>query len=236
MPTLSAAGAPVAHSVARNPLAILSSPISFYQKLSAQQAPSFWLPLLLITVASWSFTALSGSLVGFGQIAANEMANRGMTVADASTSGIISAVIMLSWPVTFAIVTLLASLVLYAVFVLALGYSITLRQVMAVSFYSFLPRLIKYALSIIPLVVGSSAREHFLPSNPLPTNPGYFIVDAGLSHGVMTVLTSLDFFTLWSLALIALGIGTISKRSFAYAAGVVGLCWAVSLSLKALMS
>jgi len=235
MPSISAAAASGATSGVKNPLAILFSPISFYKKLRAERAPSFWVPLVLIALASWSFTALSGTLVGFEQIAANELTLRGMAVTNASASGMISACIMLSWPITFAIVTLLAALVLYAVFSLALEYDITLRQVMMVLFCSFLPRLFKYIFSIIPLLVDSSAREHFLPSNPIPTNPGYFLADAGLNRGTLVGLTSLDLFTFWSLALVALGISTVSRRSFATTAGVVALCWAMSSLVNVLM-
>lgn len=235
MSSLSTADTPIVASGARNPLMILFSPISFYERLRAERTPSFWLPLLLIAIASWSFTALSGTMIGFDQLAANEMASRGMTAADPSISGTIAAVIMLSWPVNFTILTLLSAVVLYAVFSMALGYDITLRQVIAVSFFACVPRLFRYVLSIIPLVADSSAPDRFLPSNPLPTNPAYFLGDAGLSHGVMAALASLDLFTLWSLVLIALGIKIIGRRPFAPTAGVVGLCWVVFLLVKMLM-
>lgn len=219
----------------KHPLAILFSPKAFYENLRTDRAPSFWLPVLLIAIASWSFTALCGTLVGFDQISANEMASRGITVSDPSAAATISAVIMLSWPVTFSITILLAGLVLYAIFPLGLGYNITLRQLFAVLFSSCLPRVFKYALCMLSLYFVASAREHFLPSNPVPTNPGYFLADAGFSPEVMIVLTSLDLFTFWSAALVAWGIATLSRRSFAATAGIVGVCWAVSLVLNVLM-
>lgn len=235
MSTQSSANVTVVAPGMKHPLAILFSPNAFYENLRTNRAPSFWLPLLMIAVASWSFTALCGTLVGFGQISANEMASRGITVSDPSAAGTISAVIMLSWPLTFAITTSLAGLVLYAVFSLGLGYKITLRQLFAVVFSSCLPRVFKYALCMISLFFVTSAREHFLPSNPVPTNPGYFLTDAGFSPAAMIALTSLDLFTFWSIGLIALGIAKLSRRSFGTTAGIVGLCWAVALALNVLM-
>jgi hypothetical protein len=219
-----------------NPLEILVSPAAFFERVRSGDAPSFWMPTILISLSSWGFTALCGWLVGFDQIAANEMALRGIAVTDPSISGRISAAFMLSWPFTFVLTTLLASVVLYAVFALAMGYELTLRQTMAVLFFSHLPRIIRFPLCLIPLLIGSATREHFLTSNPLATNPGFFYLDSNTNRGLLLALSSLDLFTFWTLALVARGVSIISKQPFVTTAVVVLLCWALLLALKVLMA
>lgn len=219
-----------------NPLAILVSPLTFFERLRSVEAPSFWPPAILISLGSWGFTALSGWLVGFDQIAANEMAVRGVTVTDPSFYGRVSAVLMLSWPFTFVLLTLLASVALYGVFALAMGYKLSLRQMMAVLFFAHLPRIFRYILCLVPLLVVTTTREHFLTSNPLPTNPGFFFWDAEINRGLLVALSSFDLFTFWTLTLIACGVSTISSRPFAKTAGVVMFCWTLLLAVKVLMA
>ncbi len=235
MGTLSTAAR--AKSTARsNPLEILVSPIVFFEKMRFIERPSFWLPVVLISLSSWGFTAICGWLVGFDQIAANEMAARGIEMTDTTASGAISAGFMFSWPITFVVTTLLASVAIYAVFALALGYKLTPRQTIAVLFFSHIPRIVRYIFCLVPLLVGSQSRAHFLTSNPLPTNPGFFFLDAEINRHLLVALTSIDLFTFWTLALIACGIGTIGKRPFAKTASVVLLCWVLLLALKNLIA
>jgi hypothetical protein len=71
------------------------------------------------------------------------------------------------------------------------------------------PALLKSMLAILSLVAGVSS-DGFTFQNPVATNPGYFVDRA--AHPVLgSLLTSFDIFTIWTLALTAIGITCISK-------------------------
>jgi hypothetical protein len=76
----------------------------------------------------------------------------------------------------------------------------------------------------------------FTFQNPVATNPGYFIDRA--AHPVLgSLLTSFDIFTIWTLALTAIGITCISKvkrgTAFAVVFGWFGVVVLIGVGLAA---
>jgi len=69
--------------------------------------------------------------------------------------------------------------------------------------------LLKTVLAIVSLVAGV-ASDGFTFQNPVATNPGYFL-DPAASPVLYGFLTKIDVFTIWTLALAAIGITCISK-------------------------
>ena len=67
--------------------------------------------------------------------------------------------------------------------------------------------------------------------NPLGTNPGYYMSDAGA--GLRAALSFLDLFGLWSIFLAIIGIAIVARKSKGQAAIVVLSWWILGLLLTA---
>lgn len=99
--------------------------------------------------------------------------------------------------------------VLLATLKFGLSADVKFSTLFALVNYSSLPGLLKSLLAILSLLAGVSS-DGFTFQNPVATNPGYF-VDAASHPALNRLLTSLDIFVFWTLALTAIGITCISK-------------------------
>ena len=108
-------------------------------------------------------------------------------------------------PIWYAIV----AAVLLATLKFGASAEVKYKTLFALTMYAGLPGLLKSLLAIVSLLAGVSG-DGFTFQNPVATNPGYFVDRA--AHPVLgSFLTSFDIFTIWVLALTAIGITCISK-------------------------
>jgi hypothetical protein len=79
------------------------------------------------------------------------------------------------------------------------------------------------------------APEDFDVQNPLAFNPGAFMDPETSSKFLYTIAVSLDFFTLWYLLLIAIGIKAVAGRRLSFGASIltVGVPWALFVLARA---
>ncbi len=215
---------------------VFIQPSFLFKRMKRSTFPNFAFPLAVIWVFSWAYTSIVGLTVGFNQASANEMMYRGLTPSNAPIAGVIAAIIMLSWPLKFTVLALVCSPILYVVFVKAFGFNVTIRQLLAVISYAFITRILKYFFCITIILCSKQMKQSYLPSNPIASNAGYLLDGVGLSHWTLQLLSSIDVFTLWALAIIALGISIISDRSFGRTAIILFTCWSIALVVQSLLA
>lgn len=201
---------------------------------------NWWAPFIMIAIVSMLFVYVAEQKVGFEKIAENQIrmqpkqADRiermpadqreKMMQQQVKWTRIISycfPAIMIVW---FGIV----AAVLLATLKFGASAEVKFKTLFALVIYSSLVGLLKTLLAILSLVAGV-ASDGFTFQNPVATNPGYFL-DPAASPVLYGLLTKIDIFTIWTLALAAIGITCISKVKTGTAFAVV-LGWFVFLAL-----
>jgi hypothetical protein len=113
----------------------------------------------------------------------------------------------------------------------AFGGEGTFRQAMAVTAYSWVPSIIKGVLTMIVILMGGTILQQDIGS-VLKSSPGAFLGDTA-SPVLVSILTSLDVFTIWLLALGTIGYSFMSKLSRGASAGIVFGLWLVTVVIGA---
>jgi cell division protein FtsB len=171
---------------------------------------SWWLPLILISVAAYLFFAVVATKIGMQQVVDNqihmnpaqeermaqaspEQRETGAKIALYITEGIFAAT-----PVITLGVLALLSLGLMGTINFGFGGKAKYSSVLAVWLYSILPSLVNFA----------------------PTNLGAFLNPLETNKALYALTTSLDAVQIWSLVLLSIGIATVAgvKRSSGYIA------------------
>jgi hypothetical protein len=131
---------------------------------------------------------------------------------------IVTKVIFGAIPIFALIATAVIAGVLLATINFGFGGKATFWEVFAVSWYAGLPGLIKVVLGIAALLAGL-APESFNSQNFSGTNIGYYLPPE-TSKPLMSLATSLDVVTIWTLILSAIGLSIVAgtKRSSGYIA------------------
>ncbi len=183
--------------------------------LDVRRNASWWMPLILLAVASYFLTAAIQTRVGWSQLVDNEirfnpkMAEKLATVPP-EQRGAMRYTFQGSFyaaPLWTLLFTLIAALVLWPTINFGFGGSATFGRVFCVGIYAALPGAISAILAAVMLFAGRSA-ETFTTQAMLGSNPGYYIDTPG---ALKTFLTSLDVFTLWTAVLWSLGLAIVAR-------------------------
>ena len=193
---------------------------------------SWWMPFLISTVFTYVLFFAITSKVTWGTVADNiirmnpkaeesmaqltpeqrEMQMKGMRYG--------TEYFFAASPLVFGLgFTALGALVLMGTINFGFGGKATFGSVFAVWFYAFLPGVIKLLLGAIVLYAGV-APESFNINNFAPTSVGSFLSPQDTNMGLYTLASWLDFTTIWSLALLGIGLSKVAgvKRSSGYMA------------------
>jgi FtsH-binding integral membrane protein len=119
-------------------------------------------------------------------------------------------VVFYIYPVFTLLGGLLIAAVLMAVYNFILGAEVPFQRAMAVVFYSFVPLTISTVLLTVSLLASSDPNTIDL-TNPMPTNPGFFMDPQG-NKFVYAIASSLDIFSIWVVALLGLGFAASSSN------------------------
>jgi Yip1 domain len=195
-----------------------------------KRSTSWWLPFVLTAIFQFGLFATIQAKVGWEQVAENgirqnpkqaeqmdkQPADQRATSMKVAT--IITECVFAALPIFALIITAVIAGVLLATINFGFGGKATFWEVYAVSWYTTLPGLIKVVLGIAALLAGL-APESFNTRNISGTNIGYYL-PPDTSKALMSLATSLDVITIWSLVLSAIGISIVAgtKRSAGYIA------------------
>ena len=129
-------------------------------------------------------------------------------------------------PIFILIVGLIASGIFLATANFAFGGRARYAQMLAVWFYGTLPLLFISILTIITLFAGMQS-DNFNIKNTVGTNVGYFLQGGDSPHWLVTLLSSVDVFAIWSAILLTIGISIVAGIKRSSAAVIVFGWWAL---------
>ncbi|MGC1423548.1 MAG: Yip1 family protein [Terracidiphilus sp.] len=192
---------------------------------------SWWLPFVIYALLGFAFYGAATSKVGIRQIVDNqvrlnpkseeqmaqltpEQRETRMKISTTVTQGI-----FLAGPVFLLGMGAVIALVLWGTINFGFGGKAQFGSIFTVWMYAMLPSVIKTLLGIVVLFAGI-APESFNIKNFAPTNLGAFLNPADTNAALYSLATSIDFITIWSLALVGIGVAIVAgvKRSSGYIA------------------
>lgn len=212
---------------------------------------SWWLPFLIAIVVSYVLFAAITLRIGWPQVAQNAIhfnpksearlaqapdAQRAMTmnITQKFMEGI-----FLASPLLVLIVALIAASILAGTINFVFGGRAKLGSVFAVWFYATLPGAVKALLGAVTIFAGL-APDSFNLNNFAPTNVGAFLNPLDTGAALYKLASGLDVTTIWSVALLSIGLATVAgvKRSSGYIAAfgwwalilLVSIGWAAAFS------
>jgi hypothetical protein len=210
---------------------------------SIARRPTWIPPLLLLTLLSIAVTALFSQRVGWRtfmehEIATNASAQRRMEQVPADQreqtldqqakfAGLIGYVVAVLGPILGAVIV---AAVLLAAFNLLSGTKTTFVTALGIVSYSWVPLLIHGLLGMVILVVKDPSTIDL--KNLVASNPGALLSDD--SPKWLTLLTSLDIFVFWAMALQAFGFSATNpkKVSFGKAFGTIFTVWLLYVLMR----
>lgn len=204
--------------------------------------PRWWVPMILVVVLAVVYVAAFSQVVGWRTFMEHEIANNSRlqelpaaqreAIINQQTS--IAGVMGYAGSVVGGVVTLLlVAGVLLLLFKLAAGaVDLSFRQALALVCYAWLPFVLYQGLALIALFYTNPA--DFDLKNPLPFNIGWFLDPSSTPAWLVSTAGSLDLFSFWVMALIALGFSVaVKKASYGKAFSVVFAGWFGWVLLKA---
>ena len=195
---------------------------------------SWWLPWIVMALASYLLFGAVVQRVGIRQTVENQMrfnqrAQEQMAQASPEQqekaykiSEVITEAGFLAGPALGLLFGLVIAAVLMGTINFGFGGRANFGQVFAVVYYAWLPMVIKVLLGVVTLYAGM-APEAFNIKNYAPTNAGAFLDPTGTPKALYALATAMDLTTIWSMVLLSIGLATVAgvKRSSGYIA-VVG--------------
>lgn len=211
---------------------------------------SWWLPFVILSVASYVLFAAITAKIGWQQVAENATNQNAKAAermaklpAEQRESGIkMTATIMqgsfVASPVIVLISNLVSAAVLLATINFVFGGKANFGAVFAMSMYAWLPSIVKTLLGAI--VVCFTAPESFSINVLAPTNIAAFLNPAETNAALYKLLTALDVTTIWTLVLLSIGLAAVAgvKKQQGYIAvfGWWGIVTVISVGTAAIFS
>lgn len=207
-----------------------------------RRSASWWLPFLLVCIVSVGFAYTTLHKVGIAGLVDSTIHNSASLedrVANASPADAakIRAAIgkQFSFMYIAPVFVLIMGLIVSGIFVgtanFIFGGRATYKQMLAVWFYGTLPLLFISLLTIITLFAGMQS-DNFNVQNAVGTNVGYFLQGGSSPHWLVTLLSSVDVFAIWSAILLTIGISIVANIKRSSAAIVVFGWWAIYVLLQ----
>jgi hypothetical protein len=135
-------------------------------------------------------------------------------------------------PVFTAAFYLLVAALFFGAFRFFSGSSLSYRESLAVTLHSFMPALLGGLLSLPVILSRPQLRlKDVQGGNLLASNLGAFAPES-VGAGTRALLSSVDFFSLWTILLLVIGYRIVAKTSTAAATGVVVVLWALAVAVK----
>ena len=222
MPAAASQNAPPALSEGQRLLDTFIAPNKTFTDL--RRSSRWWVPWVVIAVASLAFIYVIDQKIGFDQIAHNLIANsaRAEQVEQLppdqraqryQSIARFTRIMAYASPLTALIIYLIIAAVLMGTFRFGAGAEIGYKTSVAIVVYGALPFVISALLGILSIAAGANP-ESFNLNNPVASNPAYFMDMAG-NKFFYTLASALDVFTIWSIVLMAVGFARNTKLRMA---------------------
>jgi len=206
-----------------------------------RRSANWFVPWLLLAIASVALVVVVDMKLGMEKVVENQLAMQPKQAAQleklspeqraSQLQTIIkfNRAIAYAYPVVIAIILAIIAAVLLASFNFGFGAELTFNQCLAVCMYASLPGILKVLIAILAIAVGGG--EAFTFQNPVASNLSG-LVDPS-SHFLYSIATSVDVFTIWTLALTGIGISCLTKVKRGTCMAVVFGWWVVAVLVGA---
>ncbi len=176
--------------------------------------PDFWAPLIFLVVCSVTVTETLMAHIGMARLLRIALEERGQSNITpeqfqraVTIQGAIAHVAgVLGMPIVLLILAGLGLLIVNVIF----GAQVSFLKAFSITCYAGLVHVLEYAMGLA--MIFFSDPEHFNVQGFIPSNPGFFLNPLTTSKVVMSLASSLDLFTLWSLILLAIGFSAATNR------------------------
>lgn len=196
---------------------VIFEPGKAFQDISTNTR--WWPPLAIIIVLSLVFVYTFSQRVGFERFYRQQMEtnSRAQQMEPAQREQAIAMQVKIA-PYAFygfsIVGTPVSALIVAGIFLLIfrsfLGVDIAFRQVYAVSCYSLVPLIFSSIMGFAVMMLKDP--DQFDLQNATPSNIGAFLDVATTPKWLHSLASSVDAFTLWSLALMATGLSVASRK------------------------
>jgi hypothetical protein len=113
---------------------------------------------------------------------------------------------LLAAPIVLLVLAGLGLLIMNAFF----GSQLKFKKVFSITCYANLVSVLGAVIALAMILF--SDPEQFNAQNPMPTNPGFFFNPRETSKPLMTLLGSLDVFSIWLMVLLGIGLSAAVSR------------------------
>lgn len=223
-------------------LELFYAPIRLFKEVIHYQ--NWWLPYLLTVICSCTLTFSAAHKLGFRAMAINTLRSDPVASArfDEDMSPEQQAATLASLENTYRISaysTPLLVLLFNVVYALTLllcltvtGGKTSFSSIFTVLLYSDLVLDLRSLLATVALYLTPDG-EGFNIQNPIGSNIGYFL-DSTVVPWLKTLCESIDVFTLWYLALIALGCSIVARLRLKVTASIIASLWLMIVTIRVL--
>ena len=214
---------------------VLLAPEKTFRALAAR--PQWLAALILLVVAALVLSLVLTPRLDMRQVIRDAMEKQGQEIPEAQLERQIELAESSKWVGTISQVVLQPAiyLLMAGVFLVVFrltGSEIDFRRSLAVTVHGMMPFLLATLLTIpILLTRPRVAMEDVQDGSFLPSNLG-FLASESTGKAMHSLLASCDLFSLWTIALLALGYRIVGKVSAAAAWGVVLTLWAIVVAGK----
>jgi hypothetical protein len=218
----------------------LVSPAKTFQSIAGR--PTWGVALIVLMVASTAVGVLTSQRIDKDDMRRSvqqqmEKRQGGQATPEQLESGVqmatkISSVTRWLVPVFVLAVYLIVALLFFAAFHFFGGSEISYRTSFSVALHAFLPGLVA-ALLTLPLILSrkSVTLKEAQGGGILASNLGAFAPES-LGPAARTLLSSVDFFSIWTICLLIIGYRAAAKVSTATAATVAVVLWVLYIAFR----
>jgi Yip1 domain len=221
---------------------VFTDPKRAFQDIAAK--PRWWVPLSLLVILALAFNVSFSRRVGWERFMNQTFDSNPRTQnmppeqrARAIEQGtkIASVMAYVGAIAGVPLFALLVALALMLVFNVSFGAQLRFPQTFGVTSYAILPRVISASLAILVMFLKNP--DDFNLENPLAFNIGAFLDPQASPKWLVSLGSSLDLFSIWTIVLLAIGMSVAARKvTFGKALAAVSIPWGVLIVVKSALS
>jgi Yip1 domain len=212
--------------------------------VSIVRRPAFWLPLLALVLSNVAFTAIWLNKIDLTEFVKAQMEESGQMEkipADGRSQAVEQGAAItkvIAWVGAFVgapLFVLVIAAVLYFIFRFFQASEVSFGQAMAIVSWSCLAvSIVTSPLTLLTLELKGD--WNVPPQEALHANPTLLLDKAETPKPLWAFLSSLDLFSFWLIALLAIGFAVVSRRKTSSALWGVLVPWALVVCIKVLFA
>ncbi len=202
------------------------------------RTPRWWVPLILVILVAMIFTTVFTRHVGWETFIRHEIESnpRLESMTPDQREKVIEMQLRIApimgfagVPASIATMAVVIAAVLMLVFKYLLDSACSFAQALGVVSWSMLPGVLHSLAAILVMLLLPA--DEFDLKNPVGTNLGYYLSPES-SAWMKSLLSSIDFFSLWTILLLATGMSILTRKSWGSALGTILIPWGLYVVVK----